>query len=60
MSTRLTTTYVDAVCTLTLHPPAGKPPTLDPTVMDAFDGVLTDIETRAADLAAVVLARRRA
>ena len=55
MSTRLTTTYADAVCTLTLHPPEGKPPTLDPTVMDAFDRVLDEIETRSANLAAVIL-----
>jgi len=55
MSTRLTTAYADAVCTLTLHPPEGKPPTLDPTVMEAFDRVLDEIETRAAELSAVVL-----
>ena len=55
MSTRLTTTYADDVCTLTLHPPEGKPPTLDPTVLDAFDRVLDEIETRSANLAAVVL-----
>lgn len=55
MSTRLTTTYADAACTVTLHPPEGKPPTLDPAVMDAFDRVLAEIETRAADLSAVVL-----
>ena len=55
MSTRLTTTYANDVCTLTLHPPEGKPPTLDPIVMDAFDRVLDEIETRSANLAAVVL-----
>ncbi len=55
MSTRLTTTYADAVCTLTLHPPEGKPPTLDPTVMDAFDRVLDEIKTRSTNLAAVIL-----
>lgn len=55
MSTRLTTTYADTVCTVTLHPPEGKPPTLDPAVMDAFDRVLTEIEARVADLSAVVL-----
>jgi len=55
MSTRLTTAYAAAVCTVTLHPPEGKPPTLDPAVMDAFDGVLTEIESRASDLSAVVL-----
>ena len=55
MSTHLTTTFADAVCTVTLHPPEGKPPTLDPTVMDAFDRVLDEVETRAGDLSAVVL-----
>ena len=55
MSTRVTTAYVDAVCTVTLHPPEGKPPTLDPAVMDALDRVLTEIEARAPELAAVVL-----
>ena len=55
MSTRLTSVYAEAVCTLTLHPPEGKPPTLDTTVMDAFDRVLDKIETRVADLSAVVL-----
>lgn len=55
MSTRVSTAYADAVCTVTLQPPEGKPPTLDPTVMDAFDRVLDEIETRATDLSAVVL-----
>jgi enoyl-CoA hydratase len=55
MSTRLATAYADGVCTVTLHPPEGKPPTLDPTVMDAFDRVLDEIETRAANLSTVVL-----
>ena len=55
MSTRLSTAYAGAVCTVNLHPPEGKPPTLDPTVMDAFDRVLDEVETRAADLSAVVL-----
>lgn len=55
MSTRLATAYAGALCTVTLHPPEGKPPTLDPAVMDAFDRVLTEIETRASELSAVVL-----
>ncbi len=55
MSTCLTTAYADAVCTVTLHPPEGKPPTLDPAVMDAFDRVLAEIEMRAGGLSAVVL-----
>jgi enoyl-CoA hydratase len=55
MSTRLTTAYADTVCTVTLHPPEGKPPTLDPDVLDAFDGVLAEIEARAVDLSAVVV-----
>ena len=55
MSTCLTTAYAGAVCTVTLHPPEGKPPTLDPAVMDAFDRVLAEIEARAGELSAVVL-----
>ena len=55
MSTRLTTAYAAAVCTVTLHPPEGKPPTLDPAVMDAFDRALTEIESRVSGLSAVVL-----
>jgi enoyl-CoA hydratase len=55
MTTLLTTTFSDAVCTLTLEPPEGKPPTLDHAVMDAFEQVLAAIESRAAELRAVVL-----
>jgi enoyl-CoA hydratase len=55
MSTRLSTAYADAVCTVTLHPPEGKPPTLDPAVMDAFDRVLDEVEARGTELSAVVL-----
>jgi len=55
MSTRLATAYAGAVCTVTLHPPEGKPPTLDPAVMDAFDRVLTEIEARTPERSAVVL-----
>ncbi len=55
MSTRLTTAYADAVCTVTLHPPEGKPPTLAPIVLDSFDRVLAEIEARGSELSAVVL-----
>lgn len=55
MSTRLTIAYADTVCTVTLQPPEGKPPTLDPDMLDAFDGVLAEIEARAPELSAVVL-----
>lgn len=55
MSTRLTTTYAASVCTVTLHPPEGKPPTLDPTVMDAFETVLAEIEARLSEISAVVI-----
>ncbi len=55
MSTRLTIAYTDTVCTVTLHPPEGKPPTLAPDVLDAFDDVLAEIEARAVDLSAVVV-----
>jgi len=55
MSTCLTTTYADSVCTLTLHPPEGKPPTLDHAVMHQFEHALTAIEGSGAELSAVVL-----
>jgi enoyl-CoA hydratase len=55
MSTQLTIAYAASVCTVTLHPPAGKPPTLDHTVMDAFDKILTEIEARGAEISVVVL-----
>ena len=55
MSTHLSTAYANTVCTVTLHPPEGKPPTLDLAVMDAFDHVLTEIDGRASALSAVVL-----
>lgn len=55
MTTRLTSTFSEAICTLTLVPPEGKPPTLDHTVMDAFERELADLEGRAGELRAVVL-----
>lgn len=55
MSTRLSTAFADGVCTVTLHPPEGKPPTLDHAVMDTLDAALTGIDARAAELSAVVL-----
>lgn len=55
MSTRLTTTFTAAVCTLTLHPPEGKPPTLDDAVLAEFDRALDDIEARLPELRAVVV-----
>ena len=55
MSTHLSTAYANTVCTVTLHPPEGKPPTLDLAVVDAFDHVLTEIDGRASALSAVVL-----
>jgi len=55
MTTRLTSTFSEAICTLTLVPPEGKPPTLDHTVMDAFERELAGLEGRAGELRAVVL-----
>lgn len=55
MTTTLSTTYVAGVCTVTLHPPEGKPPTLDHAVMHAFEHVLTDVEKRTPELCAVVI-----
>ncbi len=54
MITRLSTTFTDTVCTLTLEPPEGKPPTLDLDVMSAFERVLGEIEGRPALRAVVV------
>jgi enoyl-CoA hydratase len=55
MSTQLSTSYAAGICTVTLEPPAGKPPTLDPAVMDRFEQVLAEIEARIAGLSAVVV-----
>jgi enoyl-CoA hydratase len=55
MTMRLTTATAAAVFTVTMHPPEGKPPTLDPDVIAAFDVVLAEIEVRARELNAVVL-----
>ena len=55
MSTRLVTSFTDAVCTLTLEPPEGKPPTLEPAMMDAFETILGELEGRADELRAVVV-----
>ncbi len=55
MTTRLTTTLTEAVCTLMLEPPEGKPPTLDHAVMEAFERELAGIEARAGEVRAVVL-----
>jgi enoyl-CoA hydratase len=55
MTTQLSTATAAGICTLTLLPPEGKPPTLDPAVMENFERVLGDIETRAAELSAVVV-----
>jgi enoyl-CoA hydratase len=55
MITRLSTTFTDTVCTLTLEPPEGKPPTLDHDVMGAFEQVLTKIEGQLPTLRAVVV-----
>lgn len=46
MSTVLTITSAGAVCTLTLRPPEGKPPTLDYAVLDALERALGEIESR--------------
>ena len=55
MSTQLSTTTAAGICTVTLQPPEGKPPTLDHAVMENFERVLGEIEARPADLSAVVL-----
>lgn len=55
MTTTLSTTYTGGICTLTLHPPEGKPPTLDHAVMHACEQALSEIERRTAELSVVVL-----
>jgi len=55
MPTRLTTTLTDAVCTLTLVPPDGKPPTLDHGVLDELERHLGEIEARLGAVRAVVV-----
>ncbi|MDO8542967.1 MAG: enoyl-CoA hydratase/isomerase family protein [Opitutaceae bacterium] len=54
MSTRLDTTHAASVCTVTLHPPEGKPPTLDHALMGEFERALDEISART-DLSVVIL-----
>lgn len=54
MSTRLGTTFAASVCNLTLHPPEGKPPTLDHALMEEFERALDEIAGRN-DLSVVTL-----
>lgn len=55
MHTEISVDYRDSVGHITLRPPEGKPPTLDPELMDAFHAVLEEVESRASNLTAVVL-----
>jgi len=55
MSTRLTLAVTDAVATVTLVPPEGKPPTLDVDVIAATEELLAGLEARASSLTAVVI-----
>lgn len=58
MHTSLSLAFAESVGTIELQPPEGKPPTLDHRLMDEFDTVLTQIESRAGELVAVVLRSR--
>ena len=55
MTTQVLSSFDGPLCTITLQPPEGKPPTLDHDVIAALDAVLTDLETRAGALRAVVI-----
>lgn len=55
MTTQVLSSFDGPLCTITLHPPEGKPPTLDHDVIAALDAILADLETRAGALRAVVI-----
>ena len=55
MRTEVQVSYRDAVAHVTLVPPEGKPPTLDPGVIDALDAVCAGIESRAETLVCAVV-----
>lgn len=55
MTTHVLCSFDGPLCTITLQPPDGKPPTLDHDVIAALDAVLTDLEKRAGALRAVVI-----
>ncbi len=55
MHTEISLEFAAAVGVLTLRPPEGKPPTLDHELMDAFEAVLGEVESRAVGLTAVVV-----
>lgn len=55
MSTEVDLQYREGIAHLTLRPPAGKPPTLDPAVIARLDAVCAELEGRADALVAVVV-----
>ena len=55
MTTQVLSSFDGPLCTITLQPPEGKPPTLDHDVIAALDAVLADLETQEGTLRAVVI-----
>jgi enoyl-CoA hydratase len=55
MRTEVHVSYRDAIAHVTLVPPEGKPPTLDPRVIDGLDAVCAEVESRAETLVCLVL-----
>jgi enoyl-CoA hydratase len=55
MTTQVLSSFDGPLCTLTLQPPEGKPPTLDHDVIAALDAELAALEARAGALRAVVI-----
>lgn len=55
MTTQVLSSFDGPLCTITLQPPEGKPPTLDHEVMASLDATLDAIESRAGALRAVVI-----
>jgi len=55
MITEIVTHYDGEVCYLTLHPPSGKPPTLDHQVIARLEQTLADVSTQSSRLVAVVV-----
>ena len=55
MITEIVTHYDGEVCYLTLHPPSGKPPTLDHQVIARLEQTLVDVAAQSSRLVAVVV-----
>ena len=55
MTTEITTEFSGGTCILTMRPPEGKPPTLDYQTITAFEHALEEVESRAHELASMVV-----